>query len=200
MPEELMIRHCSPTLAGLKTGNLFSCAYQNRASLYRAIAAWNRRLSAKGLRILPLQLANGRALIYLYRPECLKRDLTNRRSRHILCRYGYPVDSVEQCLVCLVRRLGSCGEFPHEIGLFLGYPPEDVDGFIEQHAENHKCCGCWKVYGDVEAAQRSFARYEACTRVYCRLWADGYPVEALAVRLGENKDVSESGKERIWEK
>ena len=40
---------------------------------------------------------------------------------------------------------GSCA-FPHEIGLFLGYPFEDVMGFIENKGENYLCSGCWKVY------------------------------------------------------
>ena len=30
MSEDLLIRHCSPTLAGIKTGNLFSCACASR--------------------------------------------------------------------------------------------------------------------------------------------------------------------------
>ena len=31
------------------------------------------------------------------------------------------------------------GEFPHEVGLFLSYPPEDVKGFIDHRANNFKC-------------------------------------------------------------
>ncbi len=29
------------------------------------------------------------------------------------------------------------GDFPHEIGLLLGYPPEDVIGFIENRGQIH---------------------------------------------------------------
>lgn len=47
-------------------------------------------------------------------------------------------------------------DFPHEIGLFLGYPLEDVQGFIENRAEGYKCVGCWKVYGDEEYAKQEF--------------------------------------------
>ena len=35
----------------------------------------------------------------------------------------------------LIKRLNEDAEFPHEIGLFPGYPPEDVRGFIENRAE-----------------------------------------------------------------
>lgn len=41
----------------------------------------------------------------------------------------------------------------------LGYPAEDVQGFIENETKECKCVGCWKVYGDVEQAQKKFEQY-----------------------------------------
>ena len=46
------------------------------------------------------------------------------------------------------------GEFPHEVGLFLSYPPEDVKGFIDHRASGFKCAGLWKVYGNEEKRAR----------------------------------------------
>lgn len=66
----------------------------------------------------------------------------------------------------LVRRVNSQETFPHEIGLFLGYPSEDVNGFIKYGADKAKCVGAWRVYGDEEAAKKKFALYKKCTRVY----------------------------------
>ena len=71
------------------------------------------------------------------------------------------------------------GEFPHEVGLFLSYPPEDVKGFLEHRP--CKCVGCWKVYENEEAAKKTFAKYKACTRVYCRQLASGIDIERLTV-------------------
>jgi len=53
-------------------------------------------------------------------------------------------------------------EFPHEIGLFLGYPVEDVRGFIEQRGKDCKLSGYWKVYGDEQAARRLFHQFDRC--------------------------------------
>lgn len=64
-------------------------------------------------------------------------------------------------------------EFPHEIGIFLGYPLEDVDGFITHQGENCKLCGCWKVYGNVEQARRTFANYEKCRVFLCAKLSKG---------------------------
>ena len=71
--------------------------------------------------------------------------------------------------------------FPHEVGLFLSYPPEDVRGFIDNHARNCKYLGFWKVYGDVEKAKRTFANYERCTEAYCRKWSMGASLPSLII-------------------
>lgn len=72
-------------------------------------------------------------------------------------------------------------EFPHEIGLFLSYPPEDVKGFINHRAGGFKCAGLWKVYGDEEKARSLFEKYKKCTEIYCALWQSGLKLEQLAV-------------------
>ena len=81
----------------------------------------------------------------------------------------------------LSRRVKDNEQFPHEIGLFLSYPPEDVCGFINNKACDHKCVGCWKVYGDEEQARKTFARYEKCARVYADRWYKGRSLERLTV-------------------
>ena len=181
MSEELIIRHCSPTLAGLKTGSLFSCAFHSAEELRDGIVALNKTLVPKGLRVLPLQTENGRALIYVYRVSGLQRDLQDGEAQEILLAAGYRVERAEQCLQQLMQRLRAGEGFPHEIGLFLSYPVEDVRGFMENRACGHKCVGCWKVYGDVEAAKKCFARYEKCTRVYSDCFARGTSLERLTV-------------------
>ena len=41
MSEEMLIQHCSPTLAGLKTGNLFNCRYQSYEEVLCFLRKWN---------------------------------------------------------------------------------------------------------------------------------------------------------------
>ena len=75
MSEELMVRQCAPTLAGIKTGSLFPCPCTSREELLCQVRSLNRRLSPKGLCLLPLRFTKGKALLYLYRPAALRRDL-----------------------------------------------------------------------------------------------------------------------------
>ncbi len=179
MSEELIIRHCSPTLAGMKTANMFTCPCRDAEELKGNIRRLNRILVKKGLRVLPLRFQNGRALIYVYRPSHLSRDLQADDADRLLRERGYHCDSPERCIVHLIRRLDETEDFPHEIGLFLGYPPEDVEGFIENKV--CKCSGPWKVYGDEAAAKKRFAQYKKCTSVYCAKWLGGRSMERLTV-------------------
>lgn len=181
MSEEMIINHCSPTLAGIKTGALFNCAYPSERELRSSVRAWNKTLSPKGLRVLPLRYNGRTALIYIYRPAMLSIDLKDELARRLLAKCGYVSETPEGCIVQLMRRFAECEEFPHEIGLFLGYPPEDVCGFIANKACGYKCVGYWKVYGDEEKAKKAFARFEKCTRCYCQQHAKGTGIERLAV-------------------
>ncbi|MBD5489583.1 MAG: DUF3793 family protein [Lachnospiraceae bacterium] len=181
MSEDIIVRNCSPTLAGMKTGNMFSCHFADMDEMRGSVRHWNHILGEKGLRFLPLTYKNDRALVYVYRVSRLSRDLKDNVACRLLKERGYETETPERCIVQLIRRLEECDEFPHEIGLFLGYPPEDVEGFIENRAQGCKLVGCWKVYGNEENARIIYAKYKKCTDVYIAEFAGGRSVEWLTV-------------------
>ncbi len=181
MSEELMVRYCSPTLAGIKTGSLFACRIASEEEMNDRIRAFNQSLASKGLRVWPMQVRKQRALIYVYRPKKLRKDFADPSLQMLLRECGYPAYHPERCLVRLIQKLQSNADFPHEIGLFLGYPPEDVRGFIEHRTVEYKGVGFWKVYGDPEDAEKLFAKYRKCTDVYCTQWKKGKSIEKLTV-------------------
>lgn len=181
MSEELIIRHCSPTLAGLKTGNIFNCMYTSADALRKELRHLNRIFVKKGLRIVPLRAGAGTALIYVYRPARLREDLSRTSALALLKQYGYTCNTPGRCVAKLILRLREHADFPHEIGLFLGYPAEDVRGFVENKGKHEKYAGCWKVYGDKEKAQKLFAVYKKCRESYARQMAAGVGIERLVV-------------------
>ena len=63
MSEELIVRHCAPTLANLKTGSLFVCPITDRPSFFSSLRSLNELLVPKGLRALPLRIRERSALI-----------------------------------------------------------------------------------------------------------------------------------------
>lgn len=181
MSEEMIIKHCSPTLAGIKTGNIFNYPYEEKQALWDELRRLNGKLIPKGMRAIPLGVWQKRALIYIYRPSKLQQDLMDNMATEILKECGYSCKNADICVAELMHRIQENDTFPHEIGLFLGYPPEDVKGFIEHKGECYKCVGFWKVYGDEKKAQRCFESYRKCTHIYYDQWKKGRTFEQLAV-------------------
>ena len=61
MSGELIVRHCAPTLAGIKTGSLFSLFFDSKQQLLDDIRSLNRSFVPKGLCMLPLTITDKRA-------------------------------------------------------------------------------------------------------------------------------------------
>ena len=121
-----------------------------------------QQLLPRGVELRLLQLGPDRALVYVYRIRRLVRDLADPEIRQFLQGCGYRDFSAEGALAHLARRIAeNGGEFPHEIGLFLGYPLGDVQGFITHRGQNCKCTGCWKVYCNEQEAQKQFCRLQS---------------------------------------
>lgn len=185
--ETVMLEQCSPVLAGLKAAGLFRYETADRADLVHRVKNWNAQLNAKGLRVSVLkECARTRQyLVYVYRESRLRAELARPEVRAFLAREGYRLPADPEHCEPLLKQLSTrlcCGrEFPHEIGVFLGYPLADVVGFIENRGQNFTCCGCWKAYGDADAAQKHFEQLKKCTAVYLRLFNSGTPIFRLAV-------------------
>jgi hypothetical protein len=180
MLEEKIIEFCSPTLAGIKTGNLFSIK-TNGKCIKEEIKKLNRILIKRGLRLIPLREKSGITLIYLYRPERLKSEFICPEIKSILEERGYPCGNPDRCVVELIRRLVENEKFPHEIGVFLGYPPKDVRGFIKSPCDGVKCVGCWKVYDNQQEAEKTFEKYKICSSIYKKELSGGKTLESMIV-------------------
>ena len=150
-----------------------------RETLLMEIRQYNQVLVPKGLCLLPLRFTDKSALLYLYRPRDLERDLQDRLATEILRHAGYVCGSSEQCLMKLIERLRAYDEFPHEIGLFLGYPPGDVEGFLRDGGRHCKLCGPWKVYDNVEEAARRFAAFHRCRDALTQRVDRGIPLSRV---------------------
>ena len=180
-----VIEHCAPTLAGIKTGNIFTVK-NGEYEITKEIRKLNRILVKKGLRMIPIRKNSRHTLIYLYRPGRLRLDLKLPEAVEILSEKGYNTDNPKRALVQLVGHLAVDEEFPHEIGLFLGYP-SDVKCFMESPCNGVKCTGCWKVYSNQDDAQKTFERFQRCTEVYCRSAKKGRTLESLIVASDDSK-------------
>ena len=159
-------RHCGVTFAGLKIASLVSL----RKGEEDVIQTLSRRFAGKGFAFILLREDEERLLVYVCHKERLEQYLFSADVRAFLARFGYEYGSAEEALEQLKYRMN--GEFPHEIGIFLGYPLADVRGFLR---DPNSCvlCGCWKVYENADEAARTFERFRRCSACICRHMDNG---------------------------
>lgn len=177
--QQLLVEQCAPTLAGVKVGSLFRIS--GLSSARTSIRFWDQALSPLGLRVTALKECHrsDTCMVYVYREAWLQRHLTKPSIAGFLASLGYDTAQGVGMLRQLSHRFCLEQEYPHEIGVFLGYPLEDVIGFITHRGRDFTCCGHWKCYGDPAAAQERFQRYRACTAELTQRFYQGEALHQL---------------------
>lgn len=178
--EKKLAFHTAPSLLGIKCANLISVK-KSDFNIPEHLSRFNSKAAARNLEMRIIYTYTDRVLILLYSKRMLECQLAEQSV--VLHKYGYPSDlTIESALDKLSERIKSSGQFPHEIGIFLGYPPEDVIGFIENKGENYVFSGYWKVYGNAEQAKRTFSNYDKCRKFLCNKLNQGCDIyQALKI-------------------
>ncbi len=165
--EQKLAFHAAPALLGIKASNMLSLS-RSEFDIKENVERFNERASARNLKIEILCECGRKALLLVYNKKLLEKRLSDEKIRSFMVQYGYSEElTAEECIKRLSERVTDCGSFPHEVGVFLDYPLEDVIGFIENNGANFKFCGCHKVYGDEAKALRTFENYEKCKVFLC---------------------------------
>lgn len=179
MIDNLLIKYASPTLAGVKTGSLFKVYKNHELNLSKEIENYNHLLNPLDIYLHVIYTCDKYSLIYLYRLKMLLHDLNDKNIREFLNTYGYEGVMINDYIFHLKYRFELLHKTPHEIGVFLGYPLNDVIDFIKYKGSNFKICGCWKVYNDVTSCSNKFDIFKKYTQVFTLLYSNNYPFEAL---------------------
>ena len=181
--EAVLVRQCAPTLAGMKPGSIFCFNHSPLEVSRQKVCQWNTQLAPFGLtvQILLERPGSNSVIVFVYRHDSLEQMLSDDAYQSFLEGAGYTGTNLDGLLEQLACRLRTQPEFPHEIGVFLGYPLRDVIGFIENRGRNFTCCGFWKSYGNPAEMQVCFACYRRCIQTYVAMFEQGIPIERLAV-------------------
>ena len=166
-----LVYSCAPCLAGLKPSNLISVSAEDFKQFFLLD---KDLLESKGFYLKVLCACERGVQILLYKKEALEALIRSERVKSALLMFGYePQVSLEDMLNLLASRMHSsqadrhckrCCSFPHEIGLFLGYPVYDVLEYYRRKGEGCIFSGYWKVYADAEKAAETFDRYNECKK------------------------------------
>lgn len=168
MLEKIIARSCAPALAGIKPSNIVSCRKSVIPDVYCEIERLNKELNPQDIYLEIVCDCPKCALVMVYRKNILKRHLNSKSNRKFLMYYGYPdSDNTNEYIAILKNRLKN-NAFPHEIGVFLGYPLSDIYSFINHRNEGCLLVGEWKVYHNPEAAAKLFHRFKACRKALAK--------------------------------
>ena len=164
-------------LQGAKPANLISLTNKTRSCGRNLYLLWQEHgadlLEESGLSFRVLADRGNSILLLLYRREALGALLAQKSARVILAKAGYPEpECFEAVLSELCARMAGEG-FPHEIGVFLGYPLKDVVGFMGWARLPYTCQGPWKIFGNPEPSLKLAQAHRDCRCQMSRQLASG---------------------------
>lgn len=151
--------HAAATLEGKKPSSLISFN-RNRVDLYSLWMTYKYEMhDLLKIEYFELERNKDRELVLFYKPCILEETIKHPDNMEYLQELGYgSIADIKSALNMLKDRLTF--KFPHEIGIFLGIPREDVDGFIKNTGMNFIINGYWKVYSNPERAVKAFNEYD----------------------------------------
>lgn len=167
---------CAPLISGLKVSNLLIISAEDEA-LVRVI------LRRSGISFFRLLRTGEKVTFLLFRKNPLEAYLKQQKVETMLAEAGYAELSLGNILSTFQKRyahyMSAGGRFPHEMGLLLGYPAEDVKGFVENEGKNFLYSGYWKVYADVEEKRRLFQKFENAKETVIQLLSYGVGIQDI---------------------
>ncbi len=152
---------CAPFIMGIKPSNLFIIGNKGLSDAVRL-------LERGGYSYFVLHSSGLRTALLLYDGKALGELVAAGRTAGFLRGLGYfgtgLLEMLGGCRIRYRQYMSGQRDFPHELGVFLGYPLEDVEGFISNHGKNSLYTSYWKVYHDLPAKLALFEAYDEARR------------------------------------
>lgn len=173
---------CAPLLTGLKMSNLFIISLENEENFLEYMSRVMHNVDIDAYRLLEHQ---GKCVYLLYRPNALEEFLAKEEILDFFAGEGYVDFTLHGILLGFRFRYQKhrlCGgDFPHEMGLLLGYPLEDVIGFVKNEGDNFLYSGYWKVYANPIEKRILFRKFQRAEDRLLRLLAKGISIKDVIV-------------------
>lgn len=175
---------CAPLLMGIKVSNIFIVSRQEEQKvkvLFRGSVISYEVLFKCDKRIIFL----------LYDKIQLQKHISEETQQCLMRQLGYTEHNLESIIKKLAQRY-QCymtfkEQFPHELGVLLGYPHEDVEAFIKYHGKGCLCSGYWKVYYDVQTAEKTFKSYDRAKQMVIKMVDQGMTIHEIIEKYHQKK-------------
>ncbi|WP_462392054.1 DUF3793 family protein [Clostridium cadaveris] len=136
-----------------------------------------------GLNYIVLREDLNSAILLIYNAEILKSYLFTEKSYQFLTGIGYSLDQDLESYLSKLKERYSLYHCPHELGIFLGYPINDVKDFMKCTSKQCLMCGYWKVYNDVDYAVKVFEKYDTIKKQAAQSIIHGLQAHDLVYKL-----------------
>jgi len=150
----------------------------------KELARISMKLHNTNISLIILCTCKKRHLVMVYRAKELEEHLRSKEVSDYLREFGYRRDDFISNLIRLHQRMNGfynkMKEFPHEVGVFLGYPICDIRGFLENKGERYLHSGYWKIYGNLEETRKKFLSYDEAREIAIDEFLSGRELESIA--------------------
>ena len=150
----------------------------------KEVARISMKLHNTNISLIILCTCKKRHLVMVYRAKELEEHLRSKEVSDYLREFGYRRDDFISNLIRLHQRMNGfynkMKEFPHEVGVFLGYPICDIKGFLENKGERYLHSGYWKIYGNLEETRKKFLSYDEAREIAIDEFLSGRELESIA--------------------
>lgn len=167
---------CAPLITGIKISNLLMVCGKREDAVQEL-------LEGSDISCFCVMSSPKKTAFLLYRKAELEQYLTDDKVRAVFSKLGYEDFSLDYVLSMFRKRyeahMNQGKQFPHEMGLLLGYPIEDVVGFMEHSGKDYLYSGYWKVYENVPAKKQIFVRYDEARETLIRLLANDIGIRLI---------------------
>ena len=182
--EDQLILQCAPLIAGFRIASLLIIHRTQLRGIYGI-------LRDSAICYYVLYVTGERGVVLLYHPGRLTGYLGKDAVGKFLADAGYPVCRLEEILLIFRQRYRDyhrgIREFPHELGVILGYPIEDVRGFIRHKGKDPLYAGYWKVYADAPAKKELFGMFELAREMLAELLRNGADIRDIIENYSGNE-------------
>lgn len=184
---------CAPLLAGIKISNLLIIQRFNKENVMKLFQKTD-------ISYYILYESDDKVTFLLFNKQELSNYLTQNSVSDLLYIWGYYSLELDVILEEFSKRYSKYmkhkSDFPHEMGLLLGYPVEDVTGFIENQGRNYLYIGYWKVYSNLSEAIHLFNKYNEAKEEVIVLLSKGNTIHNIIrffVEIEASKNINIKG-------
>lgn len=174
----LLAMQCAPLIKKTGMANILAISHKDAGGIINI-------LKNTGISWKPLKYSTNKVLLYLYRRNELEEYLLSNEVSAFMREYGYIDRDIQVWLNILSDRIKmydkSKVDFPHELGVFLGYPLCDVKAFISNSGENYAYSGYWKVYENVSDTLKVFKEFDEAREMVISEIIYGKSIQEIAV-------------------